>query len=77
MKVGFIGTGTMGIGMALNLREAGVDLIVHDLNPASAEPAIAADTAKIVHNLIALVMRMTIAEIKASKEAVQAMLARG
>jgi 3-hydroxyisobutyrate dehydrogenase len=35
MKVGFIGLGTMGRGMALNLRRAGHDLVVHDLNRAS------------------------------------------
>jgi 3-hydroxyisobutyrate dehydrogenase len=42
MKVGFIGTGTMGIGMALNLRKAGHELVVHDLRRASAEPVLAA-----------------------------------
>jgi 3-hydroxyisobutyrate dehydrogenase len=31
MKVGFIGLGVMGQGMALNLRRAGYDLVVHDL----------------------------------------------
>jgi 3-hydroxyisobutyrate dehydrogenase len=31
MKVGFIGLGTMGGGMALNLRRAGYDMVVHDL----------------------------------------------
>ncbi|MFC5833944.1 NAD(P)-dependent oxidoreductase [Nonomuraea insulae] len=35
MKVGFIGLGGMGSGMAHNLRRAGHDLVVHDLNPAS------------------------------------------
>ncbi|MBB2946308.1 3-hydroxyisobutyrate dehydrogenase [Actinoplanes lutulentus] len=38
MKVGFIGLGTMGTGMALNLRKAGHDLVVHDLDRARAEP---------------------------------------
>lgn len=42
MKVGFIGLGTMGIGMALNLRKAGYDLIVHDLRKESAQPVIEA-----------------------------------
>jgi len=32
MKIGFIGLGLMGTGMALNLRKAGHDLVVHDLN---------------------------------------------
>jgi 3-hydroxyisobutyrate dehydrogenase len=38
MKVGFIGLGAMGTGMALNLRKAGYDLVVHDLRRAGAEP---------------------------------------
>ena len=42
MKVGFIGTGTMGAGMALNLRKAGHDLVVHDVRKESAQPHIAA-----------------------------------
>jgi 3-hydroxyisobutyrate dehydrogenase len=32
MKVGFIGLGGMGLGMATNLRSAGYELVVHDLN---------------------------------------------
>ncbi|MYW96212.1 NAD(P)-dependent oxidoreductase [Amycolatopsis rubida] len=36
MKVGFIGLGAMGLGMAANLRRAGHDLVVHDLNRTSA-----------------------------------------
>jgi 3-hydroxyisobutyrate dehydrogenase len=36
MKVGFIGLGAMGEGMALNLRRAGHDLVVHDLKRSSA-----------------------------------------
>jgi len=31
MKIGFIGLGNMGVGMALSLRTAGHDLIVHDI----------------------------------------------
>src|SRR5258706_5569365 len=42
MKLGFIGLGTMGAGMALNLRKAGHDLAVHDVRKHSAEPLIAA-----------------------------------
>jgi 3-hydroxyisobutyrate dehydrogenase len=38
MRVGFIGLGTMGTGMALNLRTAGHDLVVHDLDRGRAEP---------------------------------------
>jgi 3-hydroxyisobutyrate dehydrogenase len=32
MKIGFIGLGGMGLGMANNLKNAGYDLVVHDLN---------------------------------------------
>lgn len=42
MQLGFIGLGTMGAGMALNLRKAGHDLLVYDVRPESAEPLIAA-----------------------------------
>ena len=42
MKVGFIGLGTMGGGMALNLRKAGHDLVVHDLRREAAERQLAA-----------------------------------
>jgi 3-hydroxyisobutyrate dehydrogenase len=38
MQVGFIGIGTMGGGMALNLLEAGHALKVHDLRRAPAQP---------------------------------------
>ncbi|WP_435225770.1 NAD(P)-dependent oxidoreductase [Streptomyces sp. Tue6028] len=38
MKVGFIGLGAMGTGMALNLHKAGYDLTVHDLHRDSAKP---------------------------------------
>ena len=31
MKLGFIGLGTMGGGMSLNLRRAGYDMVVNDL----------------------------------------------
>jgi 3-hydroxyisobutyrate dehydrogenase len=41
MKVGFIGLGRMGRGMALNLLKAGVKLVVFDQNPGSAEPVLA------------------------------------
>ena len=51
MKVGYIGLGTMGRGMAANLQKAGFDLVVHDINRAAADPYIAkgavwADTPK-------------------------------
>jgi 3-hydroxyisobutyrate dehydrogenase-like beta-hydroxyacid dehydrogenase len=38
MKIGFIGLGMMGKGMAANLQKAGHDLVVHDLRRAAAEP---------------------------------------
>jgi 3-hydroxyisobutyrate dehydrogenase-like beta-hydroxyacid dehydrogenase len=41
MRVGFIGLGMMGKGMAANLQKAGHDLVVHDLSRAAAEPLLA------------------------------------
>ncbi len=42
MKLGFIGLGTMGAGMALNLIKAGHDVTVHDIRQESAERHLAA-----------------------------------
>ena len=42
MKIGFIGLGMMGSGMAANLQKGGHELVVHDLRRAAAEPALAA-----------------------------------
>jgi len=42
MKVGFIGLGLMGASMALNLRRAGHDVVVHDLRRDAAAPHLAA-----------------------------------
>ena len=42
MKVGFIGLGTMGAGIALNAIRAGHGLAVHDVNRDAAAPALAA-----------------------------------
>jgi 3-hydroxyisobutyrate dehydrogenase len=41
MKIGFVGLGTMGVGMASNLRKAG-ELVVHDVRRESAQPLLAA-----------------------------------
>jgi 3-hydroxyisobutyrate dehydrogenase len=41
MKVGYIGLGMMGKGMAANLQKAGHELVVHDLRRAAAEPFLA------------------------------------
>ena len=38
MKVGFIGLGLMGASMALNVRKAGHELVVHDLKRDAAKP---------------------------------------
>lgn len=38
MKIGFIGLGMMGRGMAANLQKAGHDLVVHDLSRDAATP---------------------------------------
>src|SRR6266446_7897161 len=53
MKVGFIGLGTMGAGMAANLQKAGYELVVHDIRRAAAEKFLAAgavwtDTPKVL-----------------------------
>lgn len=42
MRIGFIGTGTMGAWMALNVRKAGYDLVVHDLRKETADDLLAA-----------------------------------
>src|SRR5689334_24995542 len=42
MLVGFIGLGTMGAGMAANLQKAGYQLVVHDINQASAKSHLSA-----------------------------------
>src|SRR5258707_2327076 len=42
MKIGFIGLGMMGSGMAANLQKGGHDLVVHALRRAAAEPYLAA-----------------------------------
>jgi len=41
MRVGFIGLGMMGKGMAANLQKAGHELVVYDLSRAAAEPFLA------------------------------------
>lgn len=38
MRVGFIGLGTMGSSMALNLRAAGYDMVVHDIRREAGAP---------------------------------------
>jgi 3-hydroxyisobutyrate dehydrogenase len=42
MKIGFIGLGMMGAGMASNLQKAGYDLVVHDLTRQAASKHLAA-----------------------------------
>src|SRR5229473_6493831 len=41
MKVGFIGLGNMGSGMAANLLKAGHELVVYNRTPAKAHPLVA------------------------------------
>src|SRR5919202_3311512 len=45
MKVGFIGVGTMGSGMASNLQKAGHELVVNDVREDAASPHLAAGAA--------------------------------
>ncbi len=40
MQVGFIGLGTMGSGMAMNILKGGFDMVVHDINRDAAGPYI-------------------------------------
>lgn len=42
VKVGFIGLGTMGAGMASNLQKAGYELVVNDIREEAASPHLAA-----------------------------------
>jgi 3-hydroxyisobutyrate dehydrogenase len=42
MRVGFIGLGIMGASMASNVRQAGHELVVHDIRRAAAAPHLAA-----------------------------------
>ena len=44
MKVGFIGIGTMGASMALNVRAKGYDLIVNNIQREAAAPKIETTT---------------------------------
>jgi 3-hydroxyisobutyrate dehydrogenase len=45
MKVGFIGLGTMGSGLAANVQKAGFELVVHDVRKDAAAPHLAAGAA--------------------------------
>jgi 3-hydroxyisobutyrate dehydrogenase len=45
MKVGFIGLGTMGSGLAANVQKAGYELVVHDVRKDAAAPHLAAGAA--------------------------------
>ncbi len=45
MKIGFVGLGTMGAGMAANLQKTGNEFIVHDVRKQSAQPLIDAGAA--------------------------------
>ena len=45
MTIGFIGLGTMGASMALNLRKAGYELVVNDVRRAAADAHLAAGCA--------------------------------
>ena len=45
VRYGFIGLGNLGAPLALNLRRAGLDLLVHDIDRKNAEPHLAAGAA--------------------------------
>jgi 3-hydroxyisobutyrate dehydrogenase len=59
MKVGFIGLGRMGQGMARNLVKSGVDLVVYDMN-ADASKALIADGAKAAPSVAELARQATV-----------------
>ena len=41
-RYGFIGLGSLGGALAASLRRAGFDLVVHDIDPKTAKPLLAA-----------------------------------
>ncbi len=59
IRVGFVGLGRMGRGMALNLAKAGVDLTVYDQNP-DAMAGLAEAGAKAAKNVAALVQTVDV-----------------
>src|SRR5947207_166846 len=66
MRVGFIGLGLMGKGMAANLQKAGDQLAVHDGMGDQARyigPIGAGTIAKLVHNCTSAVMGVALAEV--------------
>lgn len=65
MKIGFIGLGSMGAGMALNLLKAGHEVTVYNRSPAKAAPLVAAGA----------VAAGAVAEACHGREAVMTMLA--
>ena len=44
LKVGFIGLGTMGSGMAANIQKAGFSMTINDLREDNASPLLAAQS---------------------------------
>jgi len=57
MKVGFIGVGTLGSGLALNVRKAGHDVAVRDARKAAAEPHLAAGCIKLPEDEVREVLK--------------------
>jgi 3-hydroxyisobutyrate dehydrogenase len=69
-KVGFVGVGVMGGPMAMNLVEAGFELVVHDINPARVAPLAAAGAAVVdTPSAAAAVCRRTICMVETTDQA--------
>lgn len=71
MKIGFIGVGRMGSGMARNLLKAGHEVIVYNRTPDRSR-ALAADGAKIAATLAEVCRVQTLITMLANDEAVEA-----
>ncbi|GIT45050.1 MAG: hypothetical protein Ct9H300mP11_29860 [Chloroflexota bacterium] len=57
-KVGFIGLGNMGGGMAGNIQKAGYEMVIHDINEGATRPFLEAGPIWATHPLMWLVNAM-------------------
>lgn len=77
VTVGFLGLGTMGQPMALNLARAGTDLLVWNRNPSRAEPLRAAGARVVALPADAFAHAGTVLLMVADAPAIDAVLGRG
>jgi 3-hydroxyisobutyrate dehydrogenase-like beta-hydroxyacid dehydrogenase len=69
-KMGFVGLGNMGGPMALNVVNAGFELVVHDIDPAKVVPSAAAGAAIVdTPSAAAAVCRRTICMVETTDQA--------